>query len=106
MTILPWHDRADYLSVTEEELKWFALSQYLMFALCIAMLCWVMRNIYFILYKQGRFRVLPMLVFYVLSTMLITVRAITSIWILPAYYESWLFLLNFPFTAKAAIGFN
>ena len=77
-----------------------------MFALCLAMLCRVSRNIYFILYKQGRSSVLPMLVFYLLATMLITVRAITSIWIIPAYYESWLLLLNFPFTAKAAIGFN
>ena len=107
MAILPWHDKLVKDSVyTEEEMRWLALSQYVMLLLCLALLGWVLRNIWVILYMQGRFRVLPMLVYYVLATLQIIVRAIFSVWLVPAYFESWLFVLNFPFTAKAAIGFN
>ena len=58
----------------------FSVIQWVVCACAIGVLGWVVRNIWVILYRQGKYKVLPLLTFYVLATLLVLFRIYDAIW--------------------------
>ena len=65
-----------------------------------------MRNIWTILVKQGKYRVLPLLTFYILTTCMILVRIYSTIWLWKIKVKSSCVFLLFPSTLKFGLGLD
>ena len=66
----------------------------------------MIRNVWVILYKQKRYKVLPVLTNYVLCIVLASMRAVWSIWLLYAWDHMIIMLNLFPITVNSAISLN
>ena len=77
MAIFPYYDVADqYWNYTENQVKWLAAIQYLMIALNLGTLTWLIINAVTILIKQRKYNVLPLVNFYCLTAMLVVFRTV------------------------------
>ena len=62
-----------------ELIQIFIVCQWFEFVLCICILGWVIRNIWVILFKKGKYKVLPLLTFYILAILLVILRMYDAI---------------------------
>ena len=80
MGLFPYYDYLLNEGVfTKEQLRWIAVTQYLMIATCVATLAWICYNIVTILYRQRKHRVIPLVNFYALATMLVLFRMVFQV---------------------------
>ena len=89
MAILPGYDNP-YLSMilSEEQLKWTAAFQYMSAILIIATTIFWIINFYRIIITAKKYRVLPLLTFYILALPLLVFRFYDVIWFFPVLIES------------------
>ena len=81
MAILPGLDElATQYGYNQVQKRVIAANLYFVFLCGLLVLLWLMRNIWTILVKQGKWKVLPLLIFYIIATTLIVVRLIFTIW--------------------------
>ena len=77
MAILPRHDHlVEKGTYSASEMRWIAFCQYLMIASCLFTLTWLLYNAKTILIKQRKCKVLPLVNFYTLATLLVLVRIV------------------------------
>ena len=90
---------------TDKEIKWFAAFQWLLIVACILNLAWLLYNAVIILYKQEKYRVLPMANFYFLATLLVVFRLTFAVvwWLTLSKFL--IFFTLFGQTLKFLIGF-
>ena len=81
MAILPGLDEmvAEY-GFTDSDKRCIAASQYVISIFFMIVLAWLSYNIWTILIKQRKYRVLPLLTFYIVATLLVLNRLYSSIW--------------------------
>lgn len=79
--------------MTESEYKIYGFVHYLLIIMYALLLCLCLTNIWRILIKQGKWKTLPLLAFYILSFIAIASREICNIWV--CIYESWVFVLSY-----------
>jgi len=79
MAILPGHDFISRF-FTPQQLFWISFSQYLVGAIAVAVFFRLVANSYLYLWKGAKYRVLPLLVFYLLSMTLVIFRFYADIW--------------------------
>mmetsp|Transcript_25144 Transcript_25144/g.31544 ORF Transcript_25144/g.31544 Transcript_25144/m.31544 type:complete len:98 (+) Transcript_25144:8-301(+) len=81
MAILPGHDElAAAGTYSEKQLLWISLSQGILILLTILSLLWLCMNVYKILYRQRKWKVLPLVNFYVLAALLILIDLTKVYW--------------------------
>ena len=107
MAILPWHDKlVDEGHYTREEMRKIAAAQYVMIALCLITLVWLIYNAVSILIKQGKYRVLPLSNFYAFAFMAVISRLLYQIFFFPGLENYWIIFYLFCQTLKFLLGFQ
>ena len=82
MATLPGYDAfAEENNLSSNSKSCIAASQYIVIVSALLILIWLGYNIVTILGKQRKFRVLPLLVFYTVGTILTLSRLYNAIWI-------------------------
>lgn len=82
------HDQLiDDGKLTEDQIMILAICQYVMTSLCLIVLCWLLYNTFTILVKQKKYKVLPLLNFYVLAIPMMLCRTYDMIWFFPCIIE-------------------
>ena len=82
MATLPGYDAfAEENKLSSNSKSCIAASQYIVIVSALLILIWLGYNIVTILGKQRKFRVLPLLVFYTVGTILTLSRLYNAIWI-------------------------
>ena len=89
---------------TDEQILGIAICQWIMIALCLAALSWLVYNIVTILVKQKKYKVLPLLNFYILATFLIVFRIAFQVWWWVWTVKRWIFFFLLGQTLKFVIG--
>ena len=80
MAILPGLDNYAYIhGFSDAEVKWLAVFTYLNLLAELLCLGWIIYNVWTFLYKQGKYKVLPLSTFYILATILMLVRIFAEI---------------------------
>ena len=73
MAILPYHDVIlEYNILTHRQLDWLAFQQYLNVVLMSLLLLWILFNFCKFIIGQKKYRVWPLVQFYVLAAILLT----------------------------------
>ena len=103
MAILPDLPRHS-INFTDKETIWIAFTVYVVFALFLLMLAFCLYNIYWYLYKQKKWRVFPISMFYGISLVLILVRAYLTIFTVHTVHIFGVFGTLMPAVLKVAIG--
>ena len=67
-------------TLSDAQLVWITVFRYTVAGLTLAMSVAVMCNVWWFLVKQKKYRVLPLLVFYVLTVPLLATRFYYTIW--------------------------
>ena len=81
MSILPLHDRLlDQGIFSKQELAWIAAAQYFMIIISFLTFSWIVVNVWRILIKQRKYKVLPLLSFYTAAALNVILRLVSSIW--------------------------
>ena len=101
MAILPGHDFISRF-FTPQQLFWISFSQYLVAAIAVAVFFLLVANSYLYLWKGAKYRVLPLLVFYLLSMTLVILRFYGAIWFFVVHKI--IFIAYFPITCKFCLG--
>ena len=106
MAILPYHHWLVEVKkvYSKSEMRWIASCQWLMIALSLFTLAWLVYNIVMILVKQRKCKVLPLVNFYVLSVILVVTRIVFLIYFFPASMHCWILAQLMPETIKLLLG--
>ena len=78
--------------------------QYLLLLLALLTLLWLVINIIKILYRQGKYKVLPLTCFYGAATVNCLLNCIYAIWFFPIFVDIWIPLWLLPQTSKFCFG--
>ena len=78
---------AAWMGYTETQKNWLIASIIIGMAVGLIVLAWLVYNSWAILFKQGRYRVLPLTVFYILAISLIAAHIITAFMFAPSLLE-------------------
>ena len=73
------NDFAEENGFSDAQIKWLAACQYLILLVELLVFGWLIYNILSILVRQGRYKSLPLLTFYMLATVLLVVRIFSEI---------------------------
>ena len=91
---------------SQVQIRVIAANLYFILLIGLLVLLWLMRNIWTILVKQGKFKVLPLLTFYIVATTLILIRIVFSLWNFQTL-DNWnVFFMLSPQSLKFVIGIN
>ena len=75
MAIFPYYQiMEDTNCYSKAEITRLAVAQYLMVAMCLATLAWLLHNVVTILVRQKKYKVLPLLNFYIIAGSLLIFR--------------------------------
>ena len=92
MAILPGFD-VFKAEMTAGQYKTYGIVHYMLILVYALLLSLCLVNIWMILIKQGKWKTLPLLAFYILSFIAIASREICNIWI--TIYEPWVYVLSY-----------
>ena len=71
MAILPGLDAfAVQYGYSDAEKRWIAAAQYFTIALILFVLAWLLYNAWNLLIRRGKYKVIPLLIFYIVATIL------------------------------------
>ena len=89
MAIIPYLDKlAEDENFTGTQKRTIAACQYIVATCTVLVLFWLARNIWTILVKKRKYKVLPLFIFYALGTILIMFRLYTELWLWDIAYKS------------------
>ena len=75
MAILPGLDAfAEQYGYSDAQKNWIAASQYLMIALILFVLAWLLYNAWNLLIRRGKYKVVPLIIFYIVAITLVLER--------------------------------
>ena len=107
MAILPWYDRkVEDGTFTRQQVRFIAACTYLNVLFCFILGAWLVRNVKKFLIGLKKYRVLPILTFYILSTLIVLTRFIMLIWWFPFFAKGELFFIHSPACLKFGLGLN
>ena len=104
MAILPGLDYlAEKFGYSDAQIKWLAACTYFVILTELLVLGWIIYNIWTILFTQGKYKVEPLLTFFILATMLILIRIFYAILYWKDVIEHW-FITLYTITLKFGLG--
>ena len=65
---------------TTDQIRKLAICQYVELILCLLVLGWIFLNSWRFLYRQGKYKILPLVTFYILAFSLVLFRIYDAIW--------------------------
>ena len=107
MAVLPYHDEligSDAPPFTQAQLQWLAACQYLTAIGALVVASGLVYNVWKFLIRQARYKVLPLVTFYVLALLLMSERVYFAIWFFAlTYKKNSVLWQTLPLTIKAMI---
>lgn len=105
MLFFPGHEAkiADE-TLTRQESTWIALYQFLIVLLSIQVIYWLAYNIWKILIKRQKWKVLPLMTFYVLASLIIIMDIFKIVNFVNYFYSENIILHLYPPTLKFLLG--